>query len=256
MSKQNTQIPIVVFIPVVVFLLIGAGLSPVSLAQESLELVSPASKTQFASDDPKLKPMFTKDSFEGWVQLGGKSKYEIKDGVITGTCIAGEPNSFMSTGMDYTNFEMEVEFKAHPAMNSGIQIRSHCFANPTEFKLADGKIRKIAAERVHGYQVEIDPSKTRHSGGIYDEARRRWLVNLKNNPTAREAFKPNEWNHLRIKCDGDHLQTWINGVVAVDLKDDVTASGFIALQVHGANGRKHMFNTTVQWRNIRIKLLD
>jgi len=97
---------------------------------------------------------------------------------------------------------MEVEFKAHPAMNSGIQIRSHCFANPTEFKLADGKIRKIAAERVHGYQVEIDPSKTRHSGGIYDEARRRWLVNLKNNPTAREAFKPNEWNHLRIKCDG------------------------------------------------------
>jgi len=91
---------------------------------------------------------------------------------------------------------------------------------------------------------------------VYDEARRRWLLNLKDNKAARDAFKPKQWNHLRIKFDGDHLQTWINGVVAVDLKDDITPSGFIALQVHGANGRKHMFHTTVQWRNIRIKVLD
>ena len=252
MSKQ------IALLLAAVFLFVGVNCAACGFSQEAatVEPVQKTERTEFASDDPELKPMFTKDSFEGWVQLGGKSKYEIKDGVITGTCVPGEPNSFMATGVDYTDFEMEVEFKAHPAMNSGIQIRSQCFANPTEFKLANGKIRKIAPGRVHGYQVEIDPSKTRHSGGVYDEARRRWLLNLKDNKAARDAFKPNEWNHLRIKFDGDHLQTWINGVVAVDLKDDVTPSGFIALQVHGANGRKHMFHTTVQWRNIRLKLLD
>ena len=43
---------------------------------------SDSDKTEFASDDPGFKPMFTEDSFEGWVQLGGKAKYEIKDGSL------------------------------------------------------------------------------------------------------------------------------------------------------------------------------
>ena len=137
------------------FLCLGVCCGSFLNAQETTTAtpVEAPEKTEFASDDPDLKPMFTKDSFEGWVQLGGKSKYEIKDGVITGTCVPGEPNSFMATGVDYTDFEMEVEFKAHPAMNSGIQIRSQCFANPTEFKLANGKIRKIAPGRVHGLSL-------------------------------------------------------------------------------------------------------
>jgi len=122
-----------------VFVFVGISCAACGFAQETaaVESVQAADRTEFAADDPDLKPMFTKDSFEGWVQLGGKAKYEIKDGVITGTCVPGEPNSFMATGVDYTDFEMEVEFKAHPAMNSGIQIRSQCFANPTEFKLED-----------------------------------------------------------------------------------------------------------------------
>jgi hypothetical protein len=213
-------------------------------------------QSDFASKEDGFKPMFTQDSFEGWVRLGGKAKYEIKDGVVTGTCVAGEPNSFMATGMDYTNFILELEFKVDPAMNSGVQIRSNCFANKTKFEMPDGKTKSIPAGRVHGYQVEIDPSDRRWSGGIYDEARRAWINDLSDKKPAREAFKPNSWNHYRIKCDGDHIQTWINGVAAADLKDSVTADGFIALQVHGAYRKTEMIGTTVQWRNIRIKLLD
>lgn len=252
MSKQNT------LIAVAAFLVAGISGSYTTLVNgtAAVEPTQTMEKTEFASTDPGFKPMFTEDSFEGWVQLGGKAKYEIKDGVVTGTCVPGEPNAFMSTGMDYTNFEMDVEFKVHPKMNSGIQIRSNCYANKTEFKLADGKVKKIPSGRVHGYQVEIDPSERSYSGGIYDEARRGWLNKLDENEAARKAFKANEWNHYRIKCDGDHIQTWINGVAAADLKDDVNDSGLIGLQVHGANGRKEMFGSTVQWRNIRIKLLD
>ena len=39
-------------------------------------------------------------------------------------------------------------------------------------KNAKGQPIKVAAGRVHGYQVEIDPSTRAWSGGIYDEARR------------------------------------------------------------------------------------
>ena len=38
--------------------------------------------------------------------------------------------------------------------------------------------------RVHGYQVEIDPSDRAWSAGIYDEARKGWLYSLENNPKA------------------------------------------------------------------------
>jgi len=61
MSKQ-----IVLFLAAV-FLFVGVDCAACAFAQEA------------ATVEPK-------DSFEGWVQLGGKSKYEIKDGVITGTC--------------------------------------------------------------------------------------------------------------------------------------------------------------------------
>jgi hypothetical protein len=47
-------------------------------------------------------------------------------------------------------------------MNSGIQFRSESKAD-----YRDG--------RVHGYQMEIDPSPRAWTGGIYDEARRDWL---------------------------------------------------------------------------------
>jgi len=52
---------------------------------------------------------------------------------------------------------------------------------------------------VHGYQVEIDPSKRAWSGGIYDEKRRKWLYPLEENPAAQKAYKPNDWNHYRIE---------------------------------------------------------
>ena len=188
MLKPTTSLAIVTFLLAVIS---GA---PCSFAQsgttvEPTQAATPDSgTTEFASKDPGFKPMFTEDSFEGWVQLGGKAKYEIKDGVVTGTCVAGQPNSFMATGMDYTDFEMDVEFKVDAKLNSGIQIRSECFANKTKFKLANGEFRQIAPGRVHGYQVEI-AATTGNSGGVYDEARRRWLSRPEDDAPSREAFK-------------------------------------------------------------------
>lgn len=194
--------------------------------------------------------LFDGKTLNGWIQRGGKALYEVKDGVIIGTTVTGTPNSFLCTEKDYGDFELELELKVDAKLNSGIQIRSQCFDRETTVEW-QGKTLKIPAKRVHGYQVEVDPSPRAWSGGIYDEGRRGWLQDLKNKPEAQKAFKTNDWNHYRIVCRGDSLKTWINGVPAADLQDSMTPKGFIALQVHSAkeSGLK------VMWRNLRIREL-
>lgn len=194
--------------------------------------------------------LFDGKTLNGWVQRGGKALYEVKDGVIVGTTVAGTPNSFLCTEKEYGDFELELELKVDPKLNSGIQIRSQSFDKETTVEW-QGKTIKIPAKRVHGYQVEVDPSARAWSGGIYDEGRRGWLQDLKNKPEAQKAFKTNDWNHYRIVCQGDSIKTWVNGVPAADLKDSMTPKGFIALQVHGTkeSGLK------VMWRNIRLREL-
>lgn len=213
-----------------------------------------------AGEDKGFKPLFDGKNLDGWVQHGGKAEYEIVDDTIVGTSVPKTPNSFLCTKKKYGDFELLVEFKVDPLLNSGIQIRSNVFDEDKTIKVKDAKgketKKKIPAGRVHGYQVEIDPSQRAWSGGIYDEGRRGWLNNLADNEAARKAFKQNEWNQYRIVCKGDSIKTWINGVPAADLKDGLTPEGFIALQVHGVGNNPEKVGKQVSWRNIKIKELD
>lgn len=179
------------------------------------------------------------DSLEGWNIKGGEATYKNENGVIIGTTAANTPNTFLSTNEMYGDFILEIEFKVDSTMNSGIQIRSNSYPY-------------YQNGRVHGYQVEIDPSKRSWSGGIYDEGRRKWLNTLENNPEAKKAFKQNSWNHYRVEAISDTIKTWINGVPASHLIDDKTASGFIALQVHSIGNSKEKLGKQVMWKNAKI----
>lgn len=203
-----------------------------------------------AADD--FKPLFDGQTLDGWTQHGGKATYVVADGAIVGSAVLNTSNSFLCTDKNYGDFVLELEFIVDPELNSGIQIRSNVFDEPTTIDLGDGKTKDIPADRVHGYQVEIDPSPRSYSGGVYDESRRGWLQDLSENEAARNAFKPGEWNHYRIECRGDSIRTWVNGVAAADLTDSLTASGVIALQVHGVGNDKEKEGIQVRWRNIKI----
>jgi len=183
--------------------------------------------------------LIEENSIDGWSILGGNATYEVEDGIITGTTVADTPNTFLTTNEMYGDFIFEIEVKVDPVVNSGIQIRSNSFPY-------------YRNGRVHGYQVEIDPSDRAWSGGIYDEARRGWLNTLENSEEAQKAFKQNEWNHYRIEAIGDNIKTWINGVPTAYLIDDKTASGFIGLQVHSIGDNMDMLGKTVQWKNARV----
>jgi hypothetical protein len=183
--------------------------------------------------------LFNGKDLKGWKQLNGKAKYEVLNGEIVGTTVADEPNSFMATEKDYGDFILELEYKVPQGMNSGIQFRS--LSNP-DFKNG----------RVHGYQFEVDPSPRAWTGGIYDEARRDWLYTMEYNPDAKKAFKQDEWNKVRIECIGTSLRTFVNGIAAAHVVDDVTPSGFIALQVHALQ-KGEVAGKQIKWRNVRIQ---
>ena len=189
-------------------------------------------------DETPWVELFDGKTLNGWTQKGGDAQYDVRDGTIVGTTVRETPNSFLATESMFDDFILELEYKVHPSMNSGIQIRSNSFPY-----YRDG--------RVHGYQVEIDPSNRAWSGGIYDEARRGWLNPLDGDPQAQKAFQQNEWNHYRIEAIGDTLETWVNNIPTAHLIDDKTSSGFIALQVHSI-GDDQEEGTEIMWRNIKI----
>jgi hypothetical protein len=187
----------------------------------------------------KWTSLFDGKSFKGWKQLNGQAKYTIENGEIVGSTVANTPNSFMTTEKEYGDFILELDLKVDNSMNSGIQIRS---LSKSDYQNG----------RVHGYQIEIDPSDRAWSGGIYDEARRGWLYNLNFNPEGKKAFRRDEWNHYRIEAIGNVIRTWINGIPTAHLIDDMTPKGFIALQVHSI-GKDAKEGTQIRWKNIKIQ---
>ena len=207
--------------------------------------------------------LFNGKDLSGWVQRGGKATYTIEGNEIVGNSVPNTPNTFLCTEKTYGDFILEYDFKVDPKLNSGVQIRSECFDQPTEVEW-QGKTIKIPAGRVHGYQIEIDPDVPRKrmwSAGIFDEARRGWLY-----PTDGEKgtqgrafseqgiriFKPGDWNHVRVQAVGDSIKTWLNGVPCAELRDSMTLRGLIALQVHGIGSDKEKVGTQVRWRNLKI----
>jgi len=189
------------------------------------------------------QPLFNGTDLNNWEQKNGTAEYGIEGNEIVGVSKLNIGNSFLCTKNEYGDFILELEFKVYPLLNSGIQIRSE----------SKDDYNKGA---VHGYQVEIDPSKRAYSGGIYDESRRGWLYPLAENEAGRNAFKQAEWNHYHIEAVGSEIRVWLNGVNTSNVYDDLTLQGFIGLQVHSIGNNEKLEGKEVRWRNIRIKTTE
>jgi len=183
--------------------------------------------------------LFNGENLEGWTRLNGEAVYNVEDGAIVGTTVLQTPNTFLCTDQHYSDFILEYEFKLEGDTNSGVQIRSNSFP-------------EYDNNRVHGYQIEIDPSERAWTGGIYDEARRGWLYPLTDKPEAQAAYRHHEWNKVRVEAIGDTFKVWVNDIPTAHLIDDMTREGFIALQVHGIGDNKEQEGIKILWRNIRI----
>ena len=175
----------------------------------------------------ELQPVFDGKSFNGW-QKHGDAIWEIENETIVGRT-GGGGFGWLCLTNTYGDFQLELDVKITDG-NSGIQIRSNFEPK----------------EKMVGYQIEVDNSPRRWSGGLYEQGRRGWLNNLTNNEPARMAFKRSDWNHYRIECVGDSIKSWVNGVPATDYVDSMDIEGLIGLQVHSGKSCK------VEFRNIRL----
>ena len=121
--------------------------------------------------------LFNGRDIDGWIKRGGNASYAVEDGAIVGTSTLNTANTFLCTPRVYSDFVLEYEFQVDPKLNSGVQIRSQSFPEATEIEW-EGKKIKVPANRVHGYQIEIDPEPAKDrwwSAGIFEEAVRGWL---------------------------------------------------------------------------------
>lgn len=186
--------------------------------------------------------LFNGKDLTGWSTKGGDASFEVKDGMIVGTCVPGTPSTYLCTERsDYEDFIFTCEIKWEIDLNSGVMFRA-------------ATRKKGSTEEVFGPQAEMEgiSGDRNWSGGVYGQSCGGYFYPLwlKEHKAARAALIPDGWNRLTIEAKGNEVKTWLNGVPASYWVDDGSYSkGFFGLQVHKAKKGKVLF------RNIRLKEL-
>jgi hypothetical protein len=178
----------------------------------------------------KKTRLFNGKDLSGW-KVYGTEKWYVEDGNLVCESGPDKQYGYLATEKSYKNFDLTLQFKQEANGNSGVFFRS-----------------SIEGTKVTGWQVEVAP-KDHDTGGIYESYGRGWLEKI---PDEKEnILKPEEWNDMRIRVEGDHVQTFLNGKAMVDMRDEKigAANGSIALQIHDGGGIK------VRWRKLEVQEL-
>ena len=146
-------------------------------------------------------------------------------------------NDFIATKKPYSNFELRVKLRLSGTgfVNSGVQIRS---------------LRIKGSPEMCGFQVDYGAG---WYGKLYDESRRNKVVGeSKDMAAVNAAIEEGGWNEYRIRAEGARIQSWVNGVPALDYTEtdpNVAQDGFIGIQIHGGGAAQ------VQAKDITIEEL-
>jgi hypothetical protein len=169
--------------------------------------------------------IFDGKTFDGWEGETTKT-WRIEDGAFVGGSLTEKVphNEFLATKKSYANFELRLKFKlvgAEGFINGGVQFRSQRIPNHYE---------------MIGYQADEGDG---YYGSLYDESRRKKTLVSPDKDLIEKALKKGDWNDYRIRCEGRHIQLWVNGVQTVDYTEpdeSIEQNGLIAVQIHG-NGK-------------------
>ncbi len=183
--------------------------------------------TSFAAPGKK-QSLFNGKDLNGW-KIYGTEKWYVEDGLLV--CESGPKKEYgyLATEKHYKNFDLTVEFLQESNGNSGVFFRS-----------------TIEGTKISGWQCEVAP-KDHDTGGIYESYGRGWLKQIEDEK--ENILKPGKWNKLRLRVEGDKVQTWLNGKPMVDFSDEKIGkgNGSIALQIHDGGGIK------VKWRKLIVE---
>ena len=175
--------------------------------------------------------------------------------------LIAEKNWFFSTRKIYEDFVLEAEVMMPDTAeysNSGIIFRGQI-------------IETDKGTQIIGYQVDIDPSDRKWTGGLYDQGRRKWLYpqhSTRSHPDEDfvtnylgewtkeqgEAYDHLTWNKIKIVCKGSDIKIFINGLLTTHVKDTKDSKGVIAFQHHGSKAYREYRDKSniVRFRDISI----
>ncbi len=157
--------------------------------------------------EPAFVPLFPQDGIpKGWMVRAwddvrnpaqGDPVWKVENGVLQG----GEPRgSWLLSEKEYSDFELEFEFKLGETGNSGCALRVPLFGDPA----FDGMELQMADFR---YNPSAKDSEL--TGGIY-----RAIAPI------RQVYKPTEWNKYHVLLKGSRLKVVLNGETIQDLNLD------------------------------------
>ncbi|MDX9972440.1 MAG: DUF1080 domain-containing protein [FCB group bacterium] len=187
--------------------------------------------------------LFNGKDLTGWEQVGGsRQAWKAENGILSTT--PGEGGGWLSTAKEYSDFELEAEFRVPENGNSGIFIRAPREGNPafegSEIQVLDDAGPIYPAMNLQPYQ---------YCGSIYSTVA----------PERRVSRPAGEWQKMQIRAEGPMVSVTLNGWPIIknanlnDYPDKVKdhpglkrASGFIGLQNH---------ESSLDYRNIRIREL-
>ena len=198
-------------------------------------------------------PLFNGKDLSGW--QGDEELWQVKDGVIVGSTFDKTipSNRFLSWESEVENFELTFEAKVEGENNSGVMYRSQ----PHDKE-------KL---RLKGNQCDIHP-KPEYCAMLYSEATGRKIIAERGTKVKvpAETGEPqvlwkspevsavdiSKWQTYKIVAQGNKLQHYVNGELAMELTDnhkDIALRGILALQLHRGKPMKAYF------KNIYLKNL-
>lgn len=171
--------------------------------------------------------LFNGTDFTGWESYTD-GIFRIEDGAIVGGNFETgvDRNQFLTTTQSFGDFYLRMECKIVDAPsnvkkdgNAGVQIRSERIPNHHE---------------MIGYQADMT-SDGGYWGCLYDESRRRRMLQMPNPELLKTVWKPNEWNRYEILAQGRNIRIFLNGVETVnytETDETIPLTGLIGLQIH------------------------
>jgi hypothetical protein len=197
---------------------------------------------------PPWVSLFDGKDLQGWTLKGSNGKAWVQDGEIMCHQTLNTPeHTFVCTEAKFGDFILEVDCKIDGSFNSGILFRAVDVPDSV----------KPPKARLNGYQVKIDPTPRKWTGGILEDFGGpdwHWYYDLASDARARESFKIGAWNTFRVEAIGNSVKVWVNGIPTVNMTNDKYSQGYIALKIHALppDAKPEQEKVLAHFKNIRI----
>jgi hypothetical protein len=174
--------------------------SPPAVPGEPASVLPNVNKLTDAEKAAGWKLLFDGQTTTGWRNFGKQtisSGWQVVDGAL---CRVDKTAGDLITIGQFDNFVLELDYKVPPHANSGIMYRVSEDAARAPFTGVE-------------YQIldNTDPKGDAQKSG--------WAYALYQPPLDAKTGKPldatkplGQWNHVKLVCDGPHIEHWMNGV--------------------------------------------